>query len=150
MSKRMPWLWMVYAVLVAVFTVRETYYFFVPDSEISLYFLILRAFDPVFYLAYAAYVLRLLLTLIHCLPIWLYAYRIRFLPTAFWQYLFFGRCLFEILGNAYEITSLVAFSHNNPKLVWIAPAIMLSPLIPSYIVCYWYAFGQEKVFAKME
>jgi hypothetical protein len=149
MLARIQWLWTTYCVLIVVFVFKETYFLFAADSEIALYYLILRAFDPSFYLAYSAHLLRLLLTLIHCVPLMLYVYRVRFLPAVFWQFLFIARCLFEIIGNTYEITGLLAYSHQHPELVWIGPVFLVLPYIPSYVVCYVYAFRQEQVFGQV-
>ncbi len=147
MFPKRKWLWTSYCFLLLYFIGREAYYLFVPTSETSLYYLILRAFDPVFYIAYSAYIIRLLLNFIHCLPLLLYTYRIRFLPPKFWQYLFILRCLFEIIGNSDELTALSALSHARPGMIWIAVIILLLPYVPSYLVCYWYAFRQDKIFA---
>ena len=136
---------MVYFLLMLLLTVKEGYALFAAHSEIALYYLIVRAFDPIFYMAYSAHIIRLVLSLIHCLPILLYAYRIRFLSTKFWQYLFVFRCIFEVIGHSYEMNSLIATFYINPQYPLVVLIIMSIPFVPSYIACYWYAFRQEKI-----
>ena len=148
MLSKHQWLWTVYFLLILLFTVKEGYDLFAPDSQAALYYLIVRAFDSKFNFDYGAHIGRLILNIIHCLPLLLYAYRIRFLPPRFWQGLFALRCLFEISGHSYEMNSLAALRHIGLGYLITALAIMSIPYIPSYIACYWYAFRQEKIFGK--
>ena len=139
--------WKIYFAVTLLFVAKKAYYLFDPNSESFYYYFILRAFNPFFYVIYTAHVLHIMLSIIHCLPLFFYIYRIRALDPEVWKSLFILRCIFELTGHSYEITQLTASSYSRPELLAIVVIIMVIPHIPSYLACYWYAFRQEKVFS---
>ncbi|MCK5014578.1 MAG: hypothetical protein KAS66_12225 [Candidatus Omnitrophica bacterium] len=143
MPRKHLWLWKIYLAFMLVFAVKSTYYLLMPDSQSFFYYFILRAFDPIFYAVYTAHVMQVLLSVIHWIPVFLYVYRIRFLSSEFWKSLFILRCIFEITGHSYATNSLVALYHRKPKICLTIFIILIIPHIPSYMVCYWYAFRRE-------
>ena len=128
-----------------LFVIKKAYYLFMTDSQSFFYYFILRAFDPFFYVTYTAHVMQVLLSVIHWIPVFLYVYRIRFLSVEFWKCLLILRCIFEVTGHSYEMNSLIALYYRRPKTCLTIFIIFIIPHIPSYIVCYWYAFRREKV-----
>ncbi|MBN1869736.1 MAG: hypothetical protein JW847_04070 [Candidatus Omnitrophica bacterium] len=147
MPPRHPWIWKTYLIIALVFTFKNVAGLFMPDSESFLYYLILRVFHPFFYIIYTSHVLQVLLGAIHCIPLFLYTYRIRFLSADFWKALFILRCIFDVTGHSFELNSLISVYQSKPQLFWSVLAIFVIPHIPSYLACYWYAFQQEKVFS---
>ena len=147
MPLKHPWVWKIYLLVMLLFIAKKVFYLFMPDSQTFFYYFILRSFDPIFYVTYSAHVMQVLLNTVHWIPVFLYAYRIRFLSTDFWKCLFILRCLFEITGHSFEMNSLVALYYRRPKASLIIFTILMIPHIPSYIVCYWYAFRQEKALS---
>ena len=134
------WIWEAYLIIILVFAMRNLYDLFSQDSKSFLYYFILRSFDPTFMLHFSAYILYVLLNIIHCIPLFLFIYRIRFGNPEVWKLLFVLRCFFEVIGHSYDMNALVALYHAKPKLLLPASVIMIIPHIPSYLACYWYAF----------
>jgi len=140
MTRKQRWIWEAYFVIILPYSVQQFYFLFSKDSPHYLYYLILRSFDPIFMAKYIAYIVDVALDLIHCLPLFLYIHRIRFLNPALWKIMFILRCIFEIIGHSYEMNTFAAFYHTKPKFLLAALAVMIMPHIPSYVACYWYAF----------
>lgn len=141
MSSKNRWLWELYFYFIFYLALRNSVHLFSSNSEEYLYYFILRNFNPVFYFAYFAHVMQVLLTLIHCIPLALYIYRIRFLNPMFWQFLFIARCVFEIFGHSYSWKMALAYHKSSPPLLVLILLSLILPYIPSYIVCYRYAFS---------
>jgi hypothetical protein len=145
MSRKHLWLWKIYLAFMLLIVIKKVYYLLMPDSQSFYYYFILRTFDLIFYIVYASHVMQVLLSVIHWIPVFLYVYRIRFLSAEFWKSLFILRCIFEIIGHNFEMNSLIALYHRKPEVLFTVFIIVILPHIPSYVVCYWYAFRQEKV-----
>lgn len=146
MLKKQRSVWNIYLVIIVLFAAQKVYHLITPSSPSFLYYFILRSFDPIFYLVHSAHVLNVFLTVIHCIPLFLYIHRIRFLNPEIWKYLFVLRCIFEIFGHSYQMNTIIAFYQTNAKLTLLISAVMVLPHIPSYVVCYRYAFRQKKIF----
>ena len=147
MPPKYPWLWKPYLVIMFLFLTKKVYYLLTPDSQSFFYYFILRAFDPAFHIIYTAHVMQVLLSVIHWIPLFLCIYRIRLLSAEFWQCLFILRCIFEVTGHTFEMNSLISIYHSKPKVFLSVSIILIAPHIPSYLICYWYAFRREKVLA---
>jgi len=147
MSTRKLWVWEAYFIIIVIFAARKAYALVMPNSPDFLYYFILRSFDPVFYITFNAHVIHVLLNILHCIPLFLYIYKIRFLNPEIWRYLFILRCVFEINGHSYEMNTLIAFFHSNPLLMLLTFLGPLLAYLPSYVACYCYAFRQEKIFS---
>ena len=135
-----PWIWDAYLVIILTVTLRDFYALLTPQSESFFYYFILRSFNPVFYLHYSAYVIHVFLSAAHCLPLFLFIYRVRWGNTEMWKLLFVLRCVFEVIGHSYDMNVLAALYYSNNKFIWLAVSFMIVPYIPSYIACFWFAF----------
>lgn len=135
-----PWIWKSYAAIYLLLVAQKLYALFSPDSPVFLYYFILRAFDPALNLVYSIYVMHILLTTIHCIPLLFYVYGIRFLNPEIWRILFILRCLFEITGHSYESNILLAVYRIGLSHFLLTAAVHIIPGIPSYVACYNYAF----------
>lgn len=145
MNIKHRWVWEIYFVIMLAFAVKGLYTVFSPNSESFLYYFILRSFDPVFYFHYSAYVLQVLLNTVHCLPLFFFIYQIRFGYPGVWKLLFVLRCVFEVIGHAYGMNTLIALYHSRSKYFPLVIVAMTVPHIPSYVACYWYAFRRSDV-----
>jgi len=143
MKPKRHWVWKVYFIIILLFVTKEAYHLFTPGSPQFLYYFILRSFNPLFHIVHNTRVIHVLLNIIHCAPLFLYIYRIRFLNAEVWKYLFILRCIFEITSHSYEMNWIVALYHVNPKHLLLVLAILITPHIPSYMACYRYAFRRE-------
>ena len=145
MPLKRQWIWEAYFIIILFFAIRKVYDLVMPSSSDFLYYFILRSFNSVFYITYSAHVIHVFLNIIHCIPLFLYIYKIRFLNPEIWRYLFILRCIFEISGHSYQVNTLTALFDSNPILLLLTILIPLLTHFPSYIACYWYAFRQEKI-----
>ena len=145
MSHVKRWLWEAYLVIAVFFAVQQFLLPFNPEEPHRLYYAIARTFHPVFYLHYAAFLGNAVLGLVHCVPLFLYIHKKRFLHPNVWKVLFVLRCLFELTGHSYEMNTLTAFFRINPQLVALTLFVTILPHVPWYIVCFDYAFRREKV-----
>jgi hypothetical protein len=147
MRLKHSWIWKIYLLILLLFVIKDAYHLLMPNSQIFFYYFILRVFDPTFYAAYTAYVMRILLNTVHWIPVFLYVYRVRFLSVEFWKCLFILRCIFEIIGHTFEMNVLASIYHAKPKILLTAFIIFIIPHVPSYIACYGYAFRREKILS---
>jgi len=147
MPSKQQWLHKAYLVIFLIFANLKVYHLFAPESPGYLFYFILRSFDPEFYIAYGAHIMYIFLNIIHCIPLFFYIYRIRILNPDFWKFLFILRCIFEIAGQTYQANALSALYHSNQKLLLIFSSTLILPQIPSYVMCYYYAFRQDKLFS---
>jgi hypothetical protein len=143
MTEKQKWLWETYLAIILIFAIQKVYRLFNPGSSDFLYYAILRTFDPYFYIAYAARVTYVFLNLVHCVPLFLYIARIKFLNQNLWKCLFILRCIFELAGQSYEANTFIALSHSSPKLLLFLIVYTFGPAIPSYCACYQYAFSSR-------
>ncbi len=143
MKRKNQWVLKAYFFMILLFALQEFYQLISPDSSSFLYYFILRSFDPIFYITYMAHLTYVLLNLIHCIPLILSVYRIQFLHPDVWKYLFIFRCIFEFNGHSFEVNTAKALSHTSPELLIPIGIIAIIPYIPSYIICYKYAFGNN-------
>jgi len=145
MSQKQKWLWEAYLAIILFFAAERTYHLFNPGSPDFLYYSVLKSFGADFYFTYAAHVVYVVLNIIHCVPLFLYIYRIDFLSPKIWKFLFILRCIFEFTGRSYEIKELTSFYHSNPLIFLLILLFTIGPYIPSYFACFRYAFlSREK------
>ena len=137
--------WEIYLVFFAVLILKNTYDFFAFNSPVYFYFLILRCFAPAFLVIYFINLIQTVLNLLHLIPLSLTIYKIRFLPTKFWQYLFILRVIFDLFGHSYDKNILLSFYHDDFVIFWFSCTRIFFFYMPSYIACYFYAFKQEKL-----
>lgn len=148
MSTLGRWFWEIYLMLIILLIGSKAYFLLTPGSQDQLYYYVLRTMDPEFLFVYYARVIYIILNAIHCLPLFLYIHRIRFLSAGTWKFLFLSRCLFDIVGQNFEINTIYAYSHTNMKLLFLLVIGTVFPQIPSYVACYRYAFWREKMIER--
>lgn len=144
MSNRTKWLWEIYLPFFFILAVGRAVSFFAPQTPEHLYFKILYAFNPVFYISYSLSLIQIVLTLLHGLPLALYTFRVRWLKPRLWQYLLILRVIFDLTGHPYEMNTVVSMYHTSPQLCALTILFAVLPYLPSYWACYAYAFRQEK------
>jgi len=145
MSLINQWAWKAYFIIILSLAIRKVCDLVSPNSQDFLYYFILRSFNSVFYITYIAHVISVFLNIIHCIPLFLFIFKIRFLNPDIWRYLFVLRCIFEISGHSYQVNTLTAQLHTNLIFFILTLLVSLLTYMPSYIACYWYAFRQEKM-----
>ncbi len=119
-----------------------------PESVIYSYYHVLIAFDPTYYLPYYLNVISAYLNLLSLIPLFLFAFGLRFLHPRVWQTLFILRAIFDIVGHRYEYVFIQSLLLTGAWPTFLAIAISLAVIFPSYLACYRYAFGWEKFLSK--
>jgi len=144
-NKQIEHRWLLYLYLVLLFFILtvKTYYFYSPKYPPYLYFYILRNFHASVYLPYYFNVIQLALNFIHLIPIILYINKQHFLSVRFWQVLFGLRIIFDAIGHPYEMNLVWSAFHTGLKPFFYVLAFMFSVFIPSYIICFKYAFAKK-------
>ena len=140
LSAKKLWIWEVYFVLLIGFTLRQAVNLFHPEGTANLYFFILRAFDSLFIFNYFMNVAQVLLDILYFVPLALYIYDKKFLSPEIWKSLFILRLFFDVAGHSYEWNTLISIFYADPIIGLIVLVESVSTYIPSYIVCYRYAF----------
>jgi len=135
-----------YILLLSFIVFRKAYLFIIPGNFYYLYFFIMRSFDATFYLPYAITLIQIILNILHLLPLVLFIFRARAIPVEYWQFLFLARIIFDIIGHPYETSLLVSLYYAQPLLCLIILIQSISIYVPSYIICYRYAFRQDKYY----
>jgi len=145
-KEQQKWVWGIYFCLFLFYSLKEAFFFFKPNSVIDTYFDLLRSFDHYFIFIYFINCTRIILNIVHCLPLLLYIYQINFLPSRFWQGLFILRVLFELCGHSYEKNFVLSLYHSDPLILLFLLSSILFFQIPSYFACFSYAFvGNKKI-----
>ncbi len=140
MFSKIKWFWLLYFSLFTSLTLQNVYNFFAPGSPQLFYFRILCRFDNLLLISYFATFIQIILNIIHCLPIALYALRIRLFKPKLWQILLILRLIFDIIGHPYAMNYLAGFYYDSLKIFAVVLFSSISIYIPSYWVCYKYAF----------
>lgn len=112
-----------------------------PQSPKYFYYFFLYHFDNRFYLPYLANWAQIILNLFHILPVIFYAMRIHILPKRFWQAMLILRLIFDITGHNYEMNLYISYFHMKTSIGLLGAATTLGLFLPSYIICFQYAFG---------
>jgi len=145
MPKKISWIWKFYFIIFLFMCQKKLIHVFWPDSKEFLYYFILRAFDSIFHIPYCQYLLQVFLSALHCIVLFLFIYRIKWLNAEFWKYALILRCLFEVTGHSYELNNLIAFYRYDPMILLSILAFYITPHIPSYFASYWYAFKFDEI-----
>jgi hypothetical protein len=144
MRRKTNFFFIIYFIFMVCFVSERSYSFFSYNSQQYLYFTILRAFDNSFTLPYILSLLQNIFNIFHLLPLALYIMRINVLPQLFWQYCLIFRLIFDLTGHSYEknyIAGLLQYDYLTTGLVLFLAII---PYVPSYIMCYRYAFKRDQ------
>ncbi len=145
MKKKVSILWKIYLAITIYIALKGTVDFFSPYSTKNLFFFFLTSFDFSFFLPYYLSFMQTMFTLIHCIPLALYIYRIKPLSPHLWRCLLALRIIFDITGHVYELHYFNCLYHENPSLALIVFTASIIKYIPWYIACYKYAFKSEKM-----
>lgn len=148
MSKKISWISLGYLLLMFYLIGLKVYHFFSPNSQINLYYTILRAFDPAFYIPYLLTLAQIIFNVLSLFPLFLLIFQIPFLNQRIWQYLLIFNFIFDLTGHSYQTNEIIGIFRTDPR---IAISIFLSstiPYIPKYIACFQYAFQSDNIFKR--
>jgi len=148
MSKTQQFIWELYCLIVLAFTIRKALNFFLPGTEVYLYFQILHGFDSLFLFNYILNFFQITTNLIHFLPLALYIYRRRLFSPAIWKTLFIFKVIFDICGHSFETNYLVSLFHHDPLVCLYVLLSSIFVYVPAYWACYIYAFKPETLDLK--
>lgn len=141
--------WSIYFLIFIFFIVQKTTVFFNPESAQFFYYRVICYFDPRFFTFYFSAFLQILLNALHCIPLFFYITQRRIFKPNIWQYLLILRLIFDITGYSYELNSLLAFYHSNPKISFILVISTVILYLPSYWACYRCAFKSNVPRSKL-
>jgi len=136
----------IYLIVLTLFVGRKVHNLFLPETATFFYYFILRSFHPLFYITYGLYFLQVTFQVIHLVPVALYALRIRWLDVEFWQHLLILRFILDLSGHNYEIKQIIAISYYEPRIAVFVFLQSILIYVPSYWLCYQYAFKQDRMF----
>ena len=145
MSRVLRWSWKVYLAFFILLVARGAYRFFTPQTPEHVYWDILRAFDPFFWLPYTLTSLRVAVNVFHVLPLVLYIDRRRVGPFFLWKILFFLRLALDMTGHPYETKFFVSLYRQEPGFCLGTLALAMAAWGPSYWACFRYAFMPHKL-----
>ncbi len=144
-KKKVSILWRMYLAITIFIVFKESVEFFSPCSTKNLFFSILTSFDFSFFLLYYLSFMQIMFTLIHCIPLALYTYRIKLFSSSLWRGLFALKIIFDITGHGYELNYFNSLYNQDPTIALTMLAVSIIKYIPWYIACYEYAFKNEKI-----
>ena len=134
----------IYFIILLAFLAAKAYRFFSIDSAVYHYFTVLMAFDPSLTILYLINLLQIIINLLHALPVLFYIHRLKIGPPQFWKILLILRVLFDITGHSYETTYLISLYYFDLKICFLVFLLSIATYIPSYIVCWRYAFARDR------
>ncbi len=140
MSKKISWITIAYLILMTYLIGQEAYRFFSPNSQIHLYFRLLRAFDLTFYIPYLLALCQIIFNILSLIPLFLYIFNIQLFNKMFWKYFLIFNFAFDLTGHSYHVNELVGISYANPRTAILLFLSAVIPYIPKYIACFRYAF----------
>jgi len=143
-QKESGWIWKFYFVFFSLIIARKAAGFFMPGTNTHDYYKILTAFASYFEPLYWTNAVTVILNLACLVPLFLFAYRIHFLPSRVWQYLLGARLIFDILGHSYEYMVIRSFFYSSPWIGMEAVSAAIFLVAPSYWACFQYAFRRKK------
>ena len=145
--KKPGWPWKIHFLVFSLYTFINMWNLAGTDSFLYLYYHILMAFHQGYRVMYGLAVLKVILNLLSLVPFFLFLFQIRFLSARFWQWLFALRVFFDLFGHAAEIKFFESLLHESQHLFFSYLFVFLVLVVPSYIVCFQYAFKQRRLFA---
>lgn len=141
--------WKIYFFLISPLYLGNLVGVLEPRSPVFAYYHILMAFDKDYTLLYSLNIASAALNFCSLFLIFLFAFRIYWLPARFWQWFLLLRAFFDLTGHAYEMNFIKSMLYS--KTIYTVPTLLLALIfiIPSYIACFKYAFTtQEDLFRK--
>jgi hypothetical protein len=144
MRKKINFFSICYFILMVYFVAERSYSFFSFDSPQYLYFSILKAFDISFVLPYTLSLMQNIFNIFHLLPLALYMMRIPIFSERFWQYCLVLRLIFDFTGHSYETIYIMGLKQYDLSTTVLVLAAGLIPYVPSYIMCFRYAFKRDQ------
>ena len=146
MKQRPPWAWKIYFFLYSFGILLNLLLLFSGESPINQYYRVLIAFKQSYCVQYYFYIAKIIVEALCLIPLFLFAYHVRFLPSWIWQILFGARVFLLLFGHAYEWNVFRALMHGNPTATIAAVSLAILFAIPSYAACIKYAFQRKNLF----
>src|SRR6185503_4512269 len=145
MSKSQRFIWELYFLVVLLFTVRKSFSFFDPQSDVYLYFEILTSFDSGLKIIYLFNLLQIIFNVIQFLPLALFIYDKKLLTAIVWQIFFSFKVAFDLVGHTFESNILLSLWHSDTLLTVGIFVSSTAIYVPAYIALFLYAFCQKKL-----
>jgi len=136
--------WKLYLILFATVSAGNFLTLFNDQSPNFLHYQVMITFHPSSRILYVLNIVSASLTMASVVPVFLYIYRLRFLPAKFWQYLFFLRLVMDLTGRRYETIFIKSLFHQE---LWVGLSFvtcLLVVLFPSYLLGFRYAFRRKR------
>ncbi|OGX08494.1 MAG: hypothetical protein A2Z88_04880 [Omnitrophica WOR_2 bacterium GWA2_47_8] len=140
--------WKSYLAFFSIVMIQQAIDFFAPNSEVTLYYRIMRAFDPTLAYMHWCNLLSVVFNLLAIAPVFLFVYRVQILKPQVWQAIILLRLVFEFTGHSFDVVCFKSVLFTAPEAAAQIAIAILIILIPSYWAGFWYAFGQDKIFSK--
>jgi hypothetical protein len=147
MEQRTHWAWKIYFLIYAAGTLMSVLFLFSEESPINQYYRILMVFTQSYSLQYYFYIAKVFIEALALIPLFLFIFHIRFLPSFIWQILIAARFFFLFFGHAYEWNVLRSLMYSNSTTTIATVTLAALFAVPSYIACIKYAFGRKSLFS---
>jgi len=134
----------IYILIFGIITIFRTYDFFSYDAGANTYFFILSSFDFSFHTQYSFAFMQIILENIHVLIMFFYFSRIYLSNLSIFQSLLLLRVFFDIIGRSYELNHLISLYYYDPKIFLFILCQIIIFYVPSYVICYRYAFDEKE------
>ena len=118
------------------------------QSAIYSYYHVLMIFHENYFFHYFLNVVSAFFTFLSILPLFLFAFQIRFLRPSFWRYFFSLRVAFDICGHGYETQFIKSLFYANTWHGISALIFLMVIILPSYFALSTYAFRQNLLSLK--
>ncbi len=141
--------WKIYFFIYSLYTLSLVIQLMWSDSFPYLYYHTLLAFDKGYLAFYIPVLGMVVVNVISLIPLFLYVFEIPFLKPEIWQILLALRIIFDVTGHTLELKFFEAIISNADLRTILSMITLVGCLIgPSYMACFQYAFGWEKIFQK--
>jgi hypothetical protein len=145
MQQKTRWAWKIYFFIYSISILLSVLLLFSEGSPINQYYRILIAFTQSYSTQYYLYVAKVIVEALALIPLFLFAYGVRFLPSLVWQILLGARICLLLFGHAYEWNLLRSLMYSNSTRTIAVVLLAILFAVPSYIACIKYAFARKKL-----
>ncbi len=150
-NNNQAWIWKIYLICLCLAASRKLIIFFQPYTQINNYYVILRAFDPLFNFAYFCGAIQVFFNLFQCIPLFFFIYQRPAKRIHLWRVLFILKIVFDIIGNSFVLNEYKAISYEGSWLYLLMVFFFSTAFyLPSGLVWFLYAFKDEYLFAFQE
>ncbi len=148
MNKTYSLIMKVYLVILSAKAIAKFCNFYLPISKEFLYFKILSAFHPYFYLDYTANAVQVVLNMWQIVPVYYFIYGQRPQNIHLWRLLLIIKIIFDLIGNSYAgVMFRAAYYDGGWPLLVIYVALSVVIYIPATMIWFLIAFQDEYVYA---